>query len=112
MSTSTLLFTSMLFLLLLLSPLETSMVCRQTSSPRVVEATRPLVTKFPEYVILNPARSNHHHHKKHGYRGREVESCMPKGFRRSSAPSRYGNFHTLGSTACGSSKRQHSYNEP
>uniref|UniRef100_A0A7N1A748 Uncharacterized protein n=1 Tax=Kalanchoe fedtschenkoi TaxID=63787 RepID=A0A7N1A748_KALFE len=29
-----------------------------------------------------------------------VESCLPKGMRHSSAPSRYGNAQTLGSTLC------------
>ncbi|KAF4348784.1 hypothetical protein F8388_002521 [Cannabis sativa] len=32
----------------------------------------------------------------------EVESCLPKGFRQTSAPSRYVNYDTLGSTLCSS----------
>lgn len=39
----------------------------------------------------------------HGDQG--VEDCLPKGIRRSSAPSRYINYQTLGSTTCSTSKK-------
>lgn len=39
----------------------------------------------------------------HGDQG--VEDCLPKGIRRSSAPSRYINDQTLGSTTCSSIKK-------
>ncbi|KAK4359952.1 hypothetical protein RND71_022181 [Anisodus tanguticus] len=34
-----------------------------------------------------------------------VKDCLPKGIKRSSAPSRYINDHTLGSTSCSSIKK-------
>ncbi|CAN4114983.1 unnamed protein product [Withania somnifera] len=39
----------------------------------------------------------------HGDQG--MEDCLPKGIRRSSAPSRYINDQTLGSTTCSSIKK-------
>ncbi|TMW93602.1 hypothetical protein EJD97_011400 [Solanum chilense] len=39
----------------------------------------------------------------HGDQG--VEDCLPKGIRRSSAPSRYINDQTLGTTTCSSIKK-------
>ncbi|EOA28199.1 hypothetical protein CARUB_v10024391mg [Capsella rubella] len=38
------------------------------------------------------------------YRGTEVKSCMPKGFRPRSAPSRFVNYQPLVSVKCSSSK--------
>ncbi|KAB2028604.1 hypothetical protein ERO13_D05G106401v2 [Gossypium hirsutum] len=49
-----------------------------------------------DYVKMNPqVLPNHKHKVSHE---KEVKSCMPKGFRRSSAPSRYVNYQTLGSS--------------
>lgn len=59
--------------------------------------TRPLDSNPQNYVTLKPERV-------HGeFRKPEVNSCLPKGFRRSSAPSRYVNYHTLGSSSTGCS---------
>ncbi|CAN8247199.1 unnamed protein product [Cochlearia groenlandica] len=38
------------------------------------------------------------------FRGREVKSCLPKGFRPRSAPSRFVNYQPLVSVKCSSSK--------
>ncbi|GMI92048.1 hypothetical protein HRI_002874100 [Hibiscus trionum] len=45
-----------------------------------------------DYVKINPQVLLNHNHDK------EVKGCMPKGFRHSSAPSRYVNYQTLGSS--------------
>ncbi|KAL3523491.1 hypothetical protein ACH5RR_016325 [Cinchona calisaya] len=38
--------------------------------------------------------------------GHGVENCLPKGFRRTSAPSRYTNYQTLSSTLCSTSEKK------
>ncbi|CAA0832591.1 Unknown protein [Striga hermonthica] len=43
-------------------------------------------------------------HKRQVFHGREINDCMPKGFPHSSAPSRYVNYHKLGSSKCSSGK--------
>lgn len=49
-----------------------------------------------DYVKMNPqALLNHKHKVSHE---KEVKGCMPKGLRRSSAPSRYVNYQPLGSS--------------
>ncbi|KAL5985086.1 hypothetical protein ACLOJK_036322 [Asimina triloba] len=73
---------------------------RRLFSPQVA----PTRTRGPssEYVTLKPRHQHHRNKKRHIYfRGREIGSCMPKGFRPPpSAPSRYANYHTLGSKLC------------
>ncbi|ESQ51277.1 hypothetical protein EUTSA_v10017662mg [Eutrema salsugineum] len=49
-----------------------------------------------ETIKMNP--------RNHIFRGAEVKSCMPKGFRPRSAPSRFVNYHPLVSAKCSSSK--------
>ncbi|XVE99271.1 hypothetical protein REPUB_Repub03eG0183900 [Reevesia pubescens] len=85
----------LLYFFLLLSP-PPSMI--GTSSMAIVtEATRPLlVSKSQGLVTFKPETG-----MKHGFPGQDVvKNCMPKGFHRTSAPSRYINDHTFGSTMC------------
>lgn len=83
------------FLLLLLSP----PILRITSTTNLAEAARPLtetnVIPPPSYEVLKPKEA--HGGQPHGFGSKGLESCLPKGFRRASAPSRYVNYHTLGS---------------
>lgn len=98
-----LLVISMLYLFLLLL----------SSTAKVAEAARPLTesNSIPplSYVSLKPkeVRSG-----RHGFGSKGLESCLPKGFHRSSAPSRYVNYHTLGSgsSLCDDSSKR--MNEP
>ncbi|XAR72130.1 hypothetical protein NMG60_11018658 [Bertholletia excelsa] len=41
---------------------------------------------------------------KHGFGRGQVNSCLPKGLRYNSAPSRYINYHPTGSSLCSSAK--------
>ncbi|KAK9282901.1 hypothetical protein L1049_011126 [Liquidambar formosana] len=94
---NSLLFMALFSLFLLLTP--PALTTGPSSISRVAAATRPLESRHEEnYVNLNP-RSNH---GQHGFRSGDVKSCLPKGLRHSSAPSRYGNYNTLGSTVCSS----------
>ncbi|KAB1219044.1 hypothetical protein CJ030_MR3G015040 [Morella rubra] len=96
------LFLNLLLLLLLLIMNSPLLVMTQTDpmSSTAAAAIRPMGPKPPaSYRTLKPKRSHG------GYSTRDVDSCLPKGFRRSSAPSRYSNYHTLGSTMCSPSKR-------
>lgn len=64
---------------------------------------RPLESsRYGDYVTMKPKPSDGGQGG-HGFHSRDVESCLPKGFRHSSAPSRYVNYHTLGSTTMCSS---------
>ncbi|KAK8485859.1 hypothetical protein V6N13_144467 [Hibiscus sabdariffa] len=49
-----------------------------------------------DYVKINPQVLLNHKHKVN--HDKEVKGCLPKGFRHSSAPSRYVNYQTLGSS--------------
>lgn len=92
--------TFLLFLLLLLSP-NKLITTPKPSSPTATAAMRLLasVNEQTEYVKMR-TRSQQNHQSLHGS---EVEGCLPKGFRRPpSAPSRYGNFYTVGSAMCNS----------
>ncbi|KAG2723471.1 hypothetical protein I3760_02G171900 [Carya illinoinensis] len=95
---------TLLHLLLLLNPpLLLILVVGSDSTNCVAAATRPLEYSYdpPNYVSLKPKRI-----REGGFRDPDtVSSCLPKGFRRSSAPSRYVNYHTLGSTVCSPGKR-------
>lgn len=91
-----------LCLLLLLSSIDTNMAARNIPSSAPSTIVRPLtVSEAQDYVSLKPMFN----HKHRVFRGTEVKNCLPKGFRHSSAPSRFVNFHTLGSTGCFSTKR-------
>ncbi|KAJ6428925.1 hypothetical protein OIU84_020549 [Salix udensis] len=89
-------FLHLILLLLLLSP--PPMLVGTGSMAGVAAATRPL--ESPSYETLEP-RTNHGQQEFHD---REVQNCLPKGFHPTSAPSRYINYHTLGSTMCAPSK--------
>ncbi|XVF83130.1 hypothetical protein PTKIN_Ptkin16aG0108600 [Pterospermum kingtungense] len=80
------------FFLLLSSP--PSMVGTYTMAI-LVGATRPLVSKSQDMVTLKPETDT-----KHGFHRQDVMNCLPKGFHQTSAPSRYINDHTFGSTMC------------
>ncbi|KAL3518420.1 hypothetical protein ACH5RR_021009 [Cinchona calisaya] len=54
------------------------------------------------YVTANPP------HGKGLPFGREVRNCKPKGFRRSSGPSRYVNYQPFGSSPCLTGSGKHS----
>ncbi|GMP88860.1 hypothetical protein CsSME_00040689 [Camellia sinensis var. sinensis] len=84
---STLLCITIICLVLLLSPLDVTMA-------------RSLGSRAQEDVTMKPLMD----HKKQVFRGKEVKDCMPKGSRRSSAPSRFVNYHTMGSFRCSTGK--------
>ncbi|GFQ00236.1 hypothetical protein PHJA_002167600 [Phtheirospermum japonicum] len=72
-----------------------------TALPKIGSKTSDLFTMTP---TLN--------HKRQVFSGGEVKNCMPKGSPRSSAPSRYVNYHTLGSLRCFSGKNKKSTKLP
>lgn len=77
---------------------------RIISTAKVVIAARPLMESIPpSYQSLKPKEG----HGLHGFGSKDVENCLPKGIHRTSAPSRYVNYHILGSSPslCDSSKR-------
>ncbi|KAG1354952.1 hypothetical protein COCNU_07G010640 [Cocos nucifera] len=91
---STLLTMAFLFLILL-SPLGLGVT--GNSSTWVATTMRPLGSKHGEYVTLQTQP----HHKHRFFRSREVRGCKPRGFRPPpSGPSRYVNYHVLGSLLC------------
>ncbi|KAI8030669.1 hypothetical protein LOK49_LG01G00488 [Camellia lanceoleosa] len=98
---TTLLFMTMLHLLLLLTP-PVFVTNPLNTMSRVAVATRPLESKsHQDYVqAFKPNRGD----GQRGFGSGEVESCLPKGLRHSSAPSRYTNYHTFGSTVCSTGK--------
>ncbi|KAJ4838148.1 hypothetical protein Tsubulata_035237 [Turnera subulata] len=88
----------------MLSPRAT--VSRSIPRAGIVVAARPLkASKAADLVTLKPKTS----HEPEGFANTRVENCMPKGFHHTSAPSRYINYHTFGSTLCTTDKR---VNEP
>lgn len=84
-----------------------------TRTQKGAEAARTLRHhKMPGYVVFKPQlinRGNQQHSAATNvaHVRPEVESCMPKGFRHSSAPSQFVNYHTLGSIICTSSPISH-----
>ncbi|TKY51621.1 hypothetical protein E2542_SST23139 [Spatholobus suberectus] len=88
----------LLLLLLLLNPHANN--TKGCSTFVCVAAARPLEhVNVPKFINLKPEKGN----GKRGFHGGSVEACLPKGFRRSSAPSRYINYQPLGTT-CSSGK--------
>ncbi|KAI4351457.1 hypothetical protein L6164_005826 [Bauhinia variegata] len=77
------------FLLVLNPPAKITGGFSRSGHPRLVSA-RPLEQNLPSHVNFKP---------KKGDGRRDFQACLPKGFRRSSAPSRYINYQPLGS-AC------------
>ncbi|CAJ1976732.1 unnamed protein product [Sphenostylis stenocarpa] len=87
----------LLLLILLLNPHASN--TRGCSTFVCVAGARPLEHNGPRYINLKAEKGN----EKRGFKAESVEACLPKGFRRSSAPSRYINYQPLGST-CSSGK--------
>ncbi|KAJ0103627.1 hypothetical protein Patl1_06049 [Pistacia atlantica] len=85
------------FILLLLSPPGLTVL---VGAIRPISPS-PLTKSDQSYTTLEPKTS----HERHKFRSEEVNGCMPKGFHRPSAPSRYINYNTLGSTMCSTGKR-------
>ncbi|KAF7805622.1 putative transmembrane protein [Senna tora] len=85
-----------LFLLISLNSLDVTMGGRiiPPSAPSTV--TRPLVISEAETSYMRPELD--HNHKV--FHGQVVRSCLPKGSKRNSAPSRFVNYKTLGSGGC------------
>ncbi|PSR89935.1 Isoleucine--tRNA ligase [Actinidia chinensis var. chinensis] len=73
---------SLMFLLVLLCPLGLAVAGREVPS------------RGRDFVNVKPLIMDH---KRQVFGGREVKGYMPKGFLHSSAPSRFVNFHTMGS---------------
>ncbi|KDP30473.1 hypothetical protein JCGZ_16152 [Jatropha curcas] len=99
MPSTLVLFIALFYSLLLLSPLPT--IIGANSLVKVAVAARPLESKPSKNSVIFKPKSSH---RKKGFGGRDMENCMPKGFHRTSAPSRYINYNTLGSTICETSK--------
>ena len=92
---TSLLFKSLLLLFLLLNPPAFTTGRYSTSYVICMAAARFLEEKDPKYVNLKPMEG----HGRQGFGGHGgVEACLPKGFRRSSAPSRYTNYQPLDTT--------------
>lgn len=90
----------MLLLLLLLNP-HSNITKWCNYAPFCVDAARPLEQQnVPKYINLKPEKGNG---EGRVFQAGNVEDCLPKGFRRSSAPSRYINYQPLGNS-CSSSK--------
>ncbi|CAA2973365.1 Hypothetical predicted protein [Olea europaea subsp. europaea] len=68
--------------------------------PSAPSTALPLGSADGDFVTLKPLLS----HKQKVFHKKEVKICKPKGPRHSSAPSRYVNYHTRGSTRCFSGK--------
>ncbi|KAK9124191.1 hypothetical protein Sjap_013793 [Stephania japonica] len=107
MSSKAPIFSSMLLLLLLLSPVEFAIAGFSSSSIKVAEGARPLqpVNNAENSNTLNTkSSSTTGQEKQHAFDDdRGFKTCLPKGFHHTSAPSRYSNYETLGSSMCASS---------
>ncbi|XWS66179.1 hypothetical protein CRYUN_Cryun05aG0177800 [Craigia yunnanensis] len=91
---TTLFFMFLLYFFLLLSP--PTLMVGTNSVAIVVGATRPLMSKSQDRLVTFKPETG----MEHGFRSQDVRNCLPKGFHRTSAPSRYINDHTFGSTMC------------
>ncbi|GMI90352.1 hypothetical protein HRI_002704500 [Hibiscus trionum] len=90
---TTLFFMFLFYFFLLLSP--PSRTTRLSPGAIVAGATRPLVSKAQDLVTSDPKTG-----LKHEFHKQDLKGCLPKGFHRTSAPSRYINDHTFSSTIC------------
>ncbi|KAK1314822.1 hypothetical protein QJS10_CPA06g00135 [Acorus calamus] len=70
---------------------------------KVALAGPPVMTEASRYNrIVRPRLQG----KQRVFRGREIGGCLPKGFMHPpSTPSRYVNYHTLGSPSCATPRR-------
>ncbi|XWS74331.1 hypothetical protein CRYUN_Cryun02cG0205800 [Craigia yunnanensis] len=80
-----------IYLLFMFSSSDVAMAGRDIPSS-VPSTMRPASV---DYVKMNPQVLNHKHEVFHE---KDVKGCMPKGSTHSSAPSRYVNYQTLGSS--------------
>ncbi|MCD7460303.1 hypothetical protein HAX54_043247 [Datura stramonium] len=92
-TTTSLLFLKLVFFyLILISCLNNITGIRELSS--ISTSIEPSTYNV---MMKKPQRS---HNKGPVFHGKEVRNCLPKGFRHASAPSRYVNYHILGSIEC------------
>lgn len=97
-------------LLLLLSPFNEATARNFAFSGPSTE-TETATDRKGGYVTVKPRFDLRHEI----LNGKQLKNCMPKGFRHSSAPSRFVNYHILGSPACSTQPnhhRHHSNNNP
>lgn len=63
----------------------------------------PILQSAPSTALSVEARDEittpFRNHRQQAFHRQAIKNCMPKGSRRSSAPSRYVNYHTLGSSS-------------
>ncbi|KAK8643345.1 hypothetical protein V6N13_012648 [Hibiscus sabdariffa] len=90
---TTLFFLFFFYFFLLLSP--PSRISGSGYGTAVAGATRPLVSKTQDLITFDPKTG-----MEHAFHKQDVKGCLPKGFHRTSAPSRYINDHTFSSTLC------------
>ncbi|KAI4304693.1 hypothetical protein MLD38_040168 [Melastoma candidum] len=96
------LFSAILLLLLSSSPQRAVLAARGGPVSYSVPSTaRPPVdlhthNSSPGFVTMDPSADNK---RGRSFGGREVKNCLPKGFRHTSAPSRFVNYEPLGSSA-------------
>lgn len=99
------------YLLLFLFPIHEAMAGRSIAGRRAIPSSGPS-TMMP--ILASEARESatmkmKPRLNKEGkiFHGKEVKACMPKGRRRSSAPSRFVNFHTFDDLlGCETGRRQ------
>ncbi|KAK7312593.1 hypothetical protein VNO77_36558 [Canavalia gladiata] len=85
-----------LYLILSLNSLHITMAARVIPRSAPSTVTRPLFLSEAE-TYLKPHLD---HNQKVFFQGRQVKNCLPKGYRHNSAPSRFVNYNTLGSSGC------------
>ncbi|CAN4119269.1 unnamed protein product [Withania somnifera] len=100
-TTTTTLSFLVLFYLILLSCLMNNVtsIRKLSSTSTSIEPSGSSSMVDGTYVLMKPERN---HNKGPIFHGKEVRNCLPKGFRHASAPSRYVNYHILGSIGCSS----------
>ncbi|KAK3232499.1 hypothetical protein Dsin_004380, partial [Dipteronia sinensis] len=86
------------------------------SSPGISGVADATVRPFPglkpgNYATFKPitGQDDHDQHNKFRSGSSGVNDCLPKGFHHTSAPSRYINYHTFGSTICSTTKQPSSH---
>ncbi|KAF5744738.1 hypothetical protein HS088_TW07G00317 [Tripterygium wilfordii] len=87
-----------LYVFLLLLQCASDMTAAARSIPSSVPSTirTTLGSESGKYVKMKP----HLDHRQPVFQARDAKSCLPKGFRRTSAPSRYVNYEPLGVVSC------------
>ncbi|KAM7522390.1 hypothetical protein LguiA_012292 [Lonicera macranthoides] len=93
---STTILNIVLLYLILMSP-----VAGRALPARAPVISAPPTQKGDTYVIMKP-RLSHEGESGGIINGKGLKNCMPKGFRHSSTPSRFVNFHTLRTLGCSS----------